>query len=312
MRFLLVVFAATCSLACSSSDDDSGKSASGGAGGAGPWRAEAPLPAAVAQLSGTEAGGKIWVAGGVAGGVTQKVYSYDPSTTAWTAGPDLPVPRQLAAMGSVGGTVYAVGGFSDVDASPTDSTYLLEPGASAWTKVASLLLNRAGAFAADIDGKLHLVAGQGDSHLLADTVAFDAAANSWAVKAPIPNPRLRFAGFVLSGWIFAVGGTTESGGVTNQVDVYEPKGNVWTNVEEFPAPRDGLGAAVVAGKAYVVGGDSAGTMDVYDGSSWSSGPPLATPRIGAAVVAAQGRVYVIGGAPAGGGEPTNVVESYAP
>ena len=314
MRFTWVWVACSLVLGCGSSDDESTKSGTGGAGGAGPWRSDAPLPEAIAHLSATEVGGKIWGAGGVAGGaVSQKVYSYDPGANSWAAGPELPLGRQLAAMGHVGETLYAVGGYSDVDASPTDSTFVLEPGASAWKKVASLLLSRAGGFAAELEaGKLIVVAGQGDTKLLGDSVVLDPGTNSWAVKAAIPNPRVRFAGFVLSGWLHAVGGRTESGGVTNKVDVYEPKSDNWTGLADFPHPRDGLGAAVLGTQAYVAGGDAAGTVDVWDGNAWSSGPPLPTPRVGAAVVAAQGRVYVIGGEAAAGGGASNVVESYAP
>ncbi|MBI3204346.1 MAG: hypothetical protein HYZ29_22605 [Myxococcales bacterium] len=316
MRFTWVLVACTSVLGCGSSDDESGKSGTGGAGGAGgsgPWRTDAPLPEAIAHLSGAELGGKIWVAGGVAGGaVSQKVYAYDPAANTWAAGPELPLARERVALGRVGEALYAVGGYSDPDASPTDSTFVLEPGASAWKKVASLLLNRAGGYAAEHEaGKLIVVAGRGDTKLLGDSVVLDPATNGWSVKAAIPNPRVGFAGFVLSGWVHAVGGQSESGGVTNKVDVYEPKSDNWTSVADFPHPRDGLGAAVLDGKAYVVGGDAAGTVDVWDGSAWSSGPPLATPRIGAAVVSAAGRVYVIGGEAAAGGA-SNAVESYAP
>jgi len=311
MRPTWVLFASALALACGSNDDESGGGSGGTGGSAGPWRKEAPLPAAAASLSATESGGKIWVAGGVDGSVSKKVWSYDPATGTWSAGPDLPEARELPGMASVGGDVYAVGGFGDVDATPTDSTYVLKAGASSWQKLSSLLLNRAGAFATTLTDRIYLVGGMGDAQLLGDTVAFDPGTNSWSVKAAIPNPRVRFAGFVLSGWIHAVGGTSESGGVTNKVDIYEPGGNVWTLGPDFPTPRDGLGAAVLDGKAYVVGGDAAGTVDVFDGAAWSSAPPLGTPRIGAAVVAVAGRVYVIGGALPGGGA-SDVVESYAP
>lgn len=310
MRLIWVPCACVLSLGCGSSDDDS--SGSGGGGNAGPWRVEAPLPEAAAHLVGAELGGKIWVVGGVAGDVSKKVWSYDPAANAWSPGPELPEPRQLPALTGSGGELYAVGGFSQVNLTATDSTFVLPAGASAWTKKSSLLLNRASGFACDLGGKVWVVGGAGDSKLLGDTVVFDPATNAWAVKAAIPNPRQRFAGFVLSGSIHAVGGATESGADSATHDVYDPTGDAWTSGAALPKARAGVGAAVLGDRAYLAGGDDAGSVDVYDGAAWSSAPPLGTPRIGAAVVAAAGRVYVIGGELPGGGGPSAVVESYAP
>lgn len=310
MRFTWIFVAGVLCLGCGSSDKDDG-GGTGGGGGSAPWRKDAPLPEAASYLSAAEAGGKIWVVGGIAAGVSNKVWSYDPAADSWVAGPDLPEARQLAAMTSVGGDLYVVGGFSEIGATATDSTYVLPAGGSAWQKKSSLLLNRAGGYATSFDGQVYVVGGSDDSKLLGDTVVFDPSANSWAVKSAIPNPRVRFAGFVLTGWVYAVAGSTASGGVTNKMDVYDPKGDVWTGGPDFPAPRAGAGAAVLDGKAYVAGGDAEGTVDAFDGTTWSSAPPLGTPRLGAAVVAAAGRVYVIGGELPEGGM-SNAVESYAP
>lgn len=312
MRFMCFAILAIGLTGCGSDDSGGGGSGGSGGGNSGPWRRDADLPTAVTGAAAAELGGKIWVAGGVVGGaVSNGVNVYDPATDTWSAGPELPAARAQAAMTSVGGDLYVIGGFSDVDASPADSIYVLPAGATTWEKRSSLLLNRAAGYAATFDDGVYVFGGAGDSKLLGDTVVFDPGANSWSVKAAIPSPRQAFAGFVLSGLVYAVGGTTDSGGVTNKVDVYDPKANSWSAGPEFPIPRDDFGAATLDGKAYVAGSDSVGTVDVFDGTNWSSGPTLPSPRSGVAVVAAAGRVYVIGGELVSGGGGITL-ESYAP
>jgi hypothetical protein len=67
----------------------------------------------VTEAAGFTLRGGVFLAGGVRGGVAQRgVYRLDPATGALTPVATLPEPRADAAVVSVGGTVYLIGGES--------------------------------------------------------------------------------------------------------------------------------------------------------------------------------------------------------
>ncbi|MBI4419300.1 MAG: hypothetical protein HY560_00600, partial [Gemmatimonadetes bacterium] len=82
-----------------------------------------------------------------------------------------------------------------------------------------------------------------------------------------------------------------------------PPSPAWASVAPLATARFGFGAAVAAGRIYVIGGEGSGgiplaSVEVYSPTTnaWTPGPPLPEPRVGlAAVTGADGRVYVFGG-----------------
>ena len=89
----------------------------------------------------------------------------------------------------------------------------------------------------------------------------------------------------------------------------------------MPTLRQGLGAAVVNGKIYAIGGSNKsgarlGTVEEYSPSSntWNTNKtPMPTPRHAPAVVkGCDDRIYVFGGTPSGSVAPLDVVEAYNP
>jgi hypothetical protein len=112
----------------------------------------------------------------------------------------------------------------------------------------------------------------------------------------------------------------------------------WSLRAPLPTARGSLGAALLGGKTYAVGGfrwkgtqqtdpqlgakgvdandasqEVLGTAEAYDPATdtWTSLAALQTPRHGLAVAASRGRLYAIGGA-GSDGKPVATVESYDP
>jgi N-acetylneuraminic acid mutarotase len=87
----------------------------------------------------------------------------------------------------------------------------------------------------------------------------------------------------------------------------------WTPMGSMPTARVGLGAAVVDGKIYAVGGhtgnERTGANEVYDPTSdtWNTKTQMPTPRTGFAIAAYQNKIYCIGG---NVGKATAINECY--
>ena len=92
--------------------------------------------------------------------------------------------------------------------------------------------------------------------------------------------------------LYVVGGRGP-GGLLNTVECYDPKTKRWSALPPMPTARCRMGAAVLGGKLYVVGGMGAGwnmlnTLECYDPKTeqWRVLPPMPTARcsIGTAVL----------------------------
>jgi N-acetylneuraminic acid mutarotase len=133
----------------------------------------------------------------------------------------------------------------------------------------------------------------------------------WTTKAPMPAPRTDFAVGVINGILYVVGGhTSDTSGATffyTTLEAYDPTTNTWTPKADMPTARGGLGASVVNGILYVVGGagscappcfiTSLATVEAYDPATntWTTKADMPTPRIGVAVEVVNGILYAIGG-----------------
>jgi len=145
----------------------------------------------------------------------------------------------------------------------------------------------------------------------------------WISKTPMPTARCCLAVGVLNENLYAVGGQLPSGGpnvVLGTAEVYNPKTSTWTTKAPMPTPRYLLGAAVLAGTLYVVGGlDSTNfvtdVVEAYDPktNTWAVRASLPTPRAGLSVAVVDGILYAIGGVEIGFNNTNfNVVEAYDP
>ncbi|MFC1521966.1 hypothetical protein ACFL6Y_06115, partial [Elusimicrobiota bacterium] len=77
-------------------------------------------------------------------------------------------------------------------------------------------------------------------------------------------------------------------------------GGSWTQKAGMPTAREGVMAAVLNGKIYVIGGTDAGRTDVneaYDpvSNDWTTRAPMPTKREGAGIAVVNNKIYVVGG-----------------
>ncbi len=123
----------------------------------------------------------------------------------------------------------------------------------------------------------------------------------WTSGAPLPAPRSRLALAADDRRIYAIGGET-AGGVTGQVDIYDPQTNSWRAGARKLTPVANVAAVVLNGRIYVPGGTTAGgdvtnVLEMYDPQtdSWSPRALLPTPIAAYGLAALDGKLYLFGG-----------------
>ncbi len=104
------------------------------------WTRKADMPTPRAGAAAAVVDGKIYVVGGVSGGLLNQpvgaVEEYDPATNTWTRKVDMPTPRVFLSVTAVGDRIYAIGGmayasavFSTVEEyHPATNTWTSDPG----------------------------------------------------------------------------------------------------------------------------------------------------------------------------------------
>lgn len=306
--------------------DDAGERDAGGEGDAavavGGWRSETALPEAIQEITGAVHRGRLWIAGGfdASTSVSRAVRSLDPATGTWTEEPELPAPRHHAMLVSTGDDLYLLGGMETARFEPLDTAWVLRAGATEWADVAPLPEDRGAGVAAEVGDRIVIAAGNATrGGLASSTLRYDPIADRWEIGAAIPAPREHVAGFAHAGELWVIAGRRNSLSTnTTSVDVYDPIADAWRTGPAIPTARGGHGAAVLDGRAYVIGGeqpdralDAVEVLDLASGT-WSASSPVPTPRHGHVVLAAAGRVWVIGGGDAPIFAAVDVVESYAP
>ncbi len=109
------------------------------------------------------------------------------------------------------------------------------------------------------------------------------------------------------GRVFSVGGTNWSpGSWVGNLDMYDPASDSWSAEPAMPTTRTDLGAGVVGGIIYAVGGyntTDVSVVEAYDPSTrtWSARSPMPIARSGVAIGVANGILYAVGGRVKGSG-----------
>jgi len=157
--------------------------------------------------------------------------------------------------------------------------------------------------------------------------------NFWAEKAPMQVARSGLGVAVVDGKIYAIGGTTYSGGsgdingplpstggTVGTNEMYDPETDTWVFKRDMPTPRSNFGIAVFQNKIYCIGG-AGGVNEVYnpDTDTWENKTAMPTSRTYLDANVVDGRIYLIGGfipdtrpGYEGGGDRVTINEVYDP
>ncbi|MBA3570100.1 MAG: hypothetical protein H0W28_12345, partial [Pyrinomonadaceae bacterium] len=227
------------------------------------WSPIAAIPQATThagQVADTDQTGNhtFWLTGGFLGDhpgpTTNAVWKYSITNNTWAPGPNLPAPRAGGALMKLGRKLHFVGGVIRTD----------------------------GVYAADYGTHWSLDLDNGTS--------WDATTANGQLLAPMPNPRNHMGGVALNGKLYAIGGQhkgDETTGAQNEVDVYDPATNTWTQAAPMPRPIGHITANVFVrdGRIVVTSGVTSNSVEIanvieYDPltNTWSELQPLPAAR----------------------------------
>ena len=281
--------------------------------GAGPWHSAPSLPTPRGMLGAAIVEDVIYVVGGTtwpsaAAEDLLLVEAFHLKRGKWFARASMLTGRSNAAVASVGGFLYVIGGRSGRDgiAARVSSVERYDPSTDTWTEMSPMPTPRNAHAAVVHDGLIYVMGGDSGppngSKTIAVVEVYEPAKDSWARAADLPFPRSGMAAVSLDDTILCFGG----GGPNDTLGYvlhYVPATDSWrTSVPDGPRfTRAYAAAAVVGSKVYLIGGDSSYADSAaayeYDPSDDSLRrlPDMPTPRAYLAAVATRDRVFAIGG-----------------
>jgi len=257
--------------------------------------------------------GSVFVTGGNSTVNSKAVERYFPNNDSWGLMPDSHHSQYGAAIGVVGGSMFAAGGSINASPAASNDVWRFTPFgfnvSPLWQPVADMPVARNGAVGAVLDDHRFYVAGgiTGGGNVTPVHV-YDPATNIWNFGGIMPIG-VSFAGsaVVNNRWyIFGgfPGNVSPAGNVTppgNWTQIYEP-GVGWKFGEPMPTSRYDLAVTAVDNLIYAIGGrDAAGgtldTVEAFDTATgqWQKVESLPRPRSALGAVTVNGFVYAIGG-----------------
>ena len=233
------------------------------------WKQAAPMPEGFHHLGVAALDGKIYVAGGFTGNFAKRnpvdsVWQYDPATQRWERLAPLPTKRGALALTALEGKIYAMGGerLSTVGGSqayePVADVAAYDPKTNGWEVLPPMRHRRDHLVAGTIGGRIYAVSGRDRPiYTLQHVEEFNPNTRTWTERAPMPTGRSGGAAAVVGNRLYVFGGEGNADnplGTFNQVEVYDPARDVWTQLAPMPLPRHAFGAAAVGNRIYLPGG----------------------------------------------------------
>jgi DNA-binding CsgD family transcriptional regulator/N-acetylneuraminic acid mutarotase len=124
---------------------------------------------------------------------------------------------------------------------------------------------------------------------------------AWEERAPMPAALDYIQAALIGEKIYVPGGCNATGAPSEDLEIYDPRLDLWEAGPPLPQAECGYALAAMEGHLYLFGGWDgktalAGTW-IFDplGEHWSKGSPMPAPASYAAAQAVEGRIFVTGG-----------------
>jgi len=192
------------------------------------WTTKAPLPTATDSINAVVEKGIIYVVGGYVpgGGRVPTVFSYNPATDTWATEAPLAVGKSEAALGLLGSTIVAAGGYTNSGVTGDNEGY--SASTNTWKSLAADPTARQAGCVAASSGLLYFAggAGGGTGPPLSVNESFSATANKWTTLMSMPLAVIGPGSAEVNNLLYCFGGSNNGGlfqgTVYNNVQIYQP------------------------------------------------------------------------------------------
>jgi N-acetylneuraminic acid mutarotase len=225
---------------------------------------------------------------------------YDVEKKEWRAIAPLPRPRSGIRVASVGGYVYAIGGFSDRETRALAGVDRYDPMTDSWRSMSPMNLPRRGFAVAVLNNYIYAIGGINNRTYYNTVERYCPRSNQWTMVASMNSERRALGAASLNGYIYAAGGH-DGDSLLHTFERYDPNSNMWTLVANLPSHRSVGRLVALKGYLYAVGGYDGMVVvrDVerYDPvtDEWSTVTTLPTQRSGFGAAVIDGILYIVGG-----------------
>jgi N-acetylneuraminic acid mutarotase len=264
-----------------------------------------------------------------------RAFAAENTVFSWTTHANSPIPRTESHAVTYNKKVYIFGGFINGSFQATARSDIYDPATDSWTRIADTpqVLTHAGTVL--VEDTVWLMGGFVGNHPGLSTKnvwLYDISEDSWTAGPALPEPNSGAGAVVLGRRIHVIGGTNRVAAETHLdsanhyvYDLDNPAAG-WQERAALPLARNHVGAAVLNGEIYIIGGqfqeEEADTnqarVDVYNPAtdSWRQVTDLPTPRghFTSSTLVVDGRILIVGGSINGGshGRATDEMLMYDP
>uniref|UniRef100_A0A8C5R905 Kelch like family member 23 n=1 Tax=Leptobrachium leishanense TaxID=445787 RepID=A0A8C5R905_9ANUR len=206
------------------------------------------------SYSATSLGPHIYITGGYRTDnieALDTMWIYNVETDEWTEGCPMLQARYYHCSVTLGGCVYALGGYRK--GAPSQEAEVYDPLKKKWYPIADMIKGVGNATACVLHDVIYVSGGHygyRGSCTYDKIQSFRLDLNEWSILSVCPHPEYGLCSVALENKLYLVGGQTTT------TDCYDLENNVWTEMSPTIERRMECGAAIINGFIYITGGYS--------------------------------------------------------
>jgi Kelch motif len=209
------------------------------------------VPQAFHDAAGGLSGNRLEIFGGGSATSTDTVQAFDLGSRHGTVIGHLPVVLSDVSSGSIGPTVYLVGGY---DGQTAQSAIYATKNGTSFRKVGQLPIGLRYTGVTAIEGRVVVAGGTTGTGPVNSVSVFDPKTGKVTLLAYLPTPVAHSAAFTLGGDVYVVGGQDAEGNAVRTVTRIDPSTGAVTRVKPLARPVSDAAVAQLGNQAWLIGG----------------------------------------------------------